>query len=49
MDGMQLPYATRCFRAHVLERPAGRADGQPADGVDAPDGPDDDVLLIDFR
>jgi ubiquinone/menaquinone biosynthesis C-methylase UbiE len=55
MDGMQLPYVTRCFRAHVLEHPAGGADGEPADGDDAtssrdaPDGPDDDVLLIDFR
>jgi ubiquinone/menaquinone biosynthesis C-methylase UbiE len=52
MDGMQLPYVTRCYRANVLERPAGRADGERADGDDAPsapDGPDDDVLLIDFR
>jgi hypothetical protein len=58
MDGMQLPYDTRCFRAQVLDRP--RAGSAPADAsgtTDAPsgtgepptaDGPDDD-LLIDFR
>jgi len=55
MDGMQLPYVTRCFRAHVLDRPAGRPDdkapsaeeGAP-NSSDGPDGPDD-MLLIDFR
>lgn len=49
MDGMQLPYVTRCFRADVLDR--GRPDADPeADGDDesAPDDPDDE-LLIDFR
>jgi SAM-dependent methyltransferase len=63
MDGMQLPYVTRCFRADVLARPGGDA---PSDDVDADaaagaeagagperrppaDGPDDDMLLIDFR
>jgi SAM-dependent methyltransferase len=56
MDGMQLPYVTRCFRAQVLDRPtgaareaSGTADGaggpDPADGTDGPD----DMLLIDFR
>ncbi|WP_151083689.1 class I SAM-dependent methyltransferase [Nocardioides cynanchi] len=55
MDGMQLPYVTRCFRAHVLDRPARTPDRDPEDGPDEaatparPDGPDDDVLLIDFR
>jgi ubiquinone/menaquinone biosynthesis C-methylase UbiE len=60
MDGMQLPYVTRCFRAHVLDRPAaatepGSAGGDDDDASSAtdvqqrPDGPDDDMLLIDFR
>jgi ubiquinone/menaquinone biosynthesis C-methylase UbiE len=53
MDGMQLPYVTHCFRAHVLERPSGRSDGRaddngPPDPADGRDGPDDE-LLIDFR
>ena len=54
MDGMQLPYVTQCFRADVA-RPA-TADGAMAravtrgSGDDPPaDGPDDDMLLIDFR
>ncbi len=58
MDGMQLPYVTRCFRAHVLDRPSAESDEEPDDGdarsatgdrTGRPDGPDDDVLLIDFR
>jgi SAM-dependent methyltransferase len=57
MDGMQLPYVTRCFRAHVLDRPAQPADqgasddgtSSTTDGAKRPDTPDDDVLLIDFR
>jgi SAM-dependent methyltransferase len=60
MDGMQLPYVTRCFRAHVLDRPAAAAEPGSAGGDDddassatdvqqRPDGPDDDMLLIDFR
>jgi ubiquinone/menaquinone biosynthesis C-methylase UbiE len=50
MDGMQLPYITRCFRADVLERPRARSDegGEGPDEDGAPDDPDDD-LLIDFR
>jgi ubiquinone/menaquinone biosynthesis C-methylase UbiE len=74
VDGMQLPYFTRCFRADALERPrmpeaddtaeAGAdgdaepgadgdaepgADGDHA-GTDPPtDGPEDGLLLIDFR
>jgi SAM-dependent methyltransferase len=52
MDGMQLPYVTRCYRADVLERArAGSSDRTDADGTDAgppSDGPDD-TLLIDFR
>jgi SAM-dependent methyltransferase len=63
MDGMQLPYVTRCFRAQLLDRPvaevsrvasgdngvdgADRADEKKADGP--ANGPDDDMLLIDFR
>jgi ubiquinone/menaquinone biosynthesis C-methylase UbiE len=58
MDGMQLPYMTRCYRAHVLDRPTqpadegstGGGDESPTtDGPDRPDSPDDDALLIDFR
>jgi ubiquinone/menaquinone biosynthesis C-methylase UbiE len=52
MDGMQLPYVTRCYRADVLERnrvtQAGSGDDASGDGNDG-DGPDDDMLLIDFR
>jgi SAM-dependent methyltransferase len=59
MDGMQLPYVTRCYTACVLDRPdpsegtadeedAGRRNGDGTD-VDPPtDGPGD-MLLIDFR
>jgi ubiquinone/menaquinone biosynthesis C-methylase UbiE len=63
MDGMQLPYVTRCYRAEVLIRPraaasgdeaAAEADGNAPEGAgprggDSADGPDDDMLLIDFR
>jgi hypothetical protein len=52
MDGMQLPYVTRCFRADALDRPrAASADGGAARSEEEPpaDGPDDHMLLIDFR
>lgn len=51
MDGMQLPYVTKCYRAHVLDRPTpSRGPDADPDGADGPsDGPDDDELLIDFR
>jgi ubiquinone/menaquinone biosynthesis C-methylase UbiE len=57
MDGMQLPYEARCFRAVVVDPPEAErasADGNPseaADGSTAPvsDGADTDMLLIDFR
>ncbi|MFC6286893.1 class I SAM-dependent methyltransferase [Nocardioides sp. GCM10027113] len=65
MDGMQLPYNCRCYRAAVNDRrePAGQepatdgtaGDREPAgdrpDGPTPPpsDGPDTDMLLIDFR
>jgi len=55
MDGMQLPYVTKCYRAFVLDRPAATGateadDGGQGTGGDPPaDGPDDETLLIDFR
>jgi ubiquinone/menaquinone biosynthesis C-methylase UbiE len=54
MDGMQLPYVTTCFRAHALDRPKqARSDNGhetvDGEGRDPIDGPDDDMLLIDFR
>ena len=58
MDGMQVPYDCRCFRAVVTDRPGeapdDRADDDPAerapDGPSGPsDGTDTDMLLIDFR
>ena len=59
MDGMQLPYVTKCFRADVLDRPRAASTGGPdersgdagpsGNGPDGPDGPDEDMLLIDFR
>jgi ubiquinone/menaquinone biosynthesis C-methylase UbiE len=51
MDGMQLPYVTKCYRADVLDRvPPARdeRDGE-RDGEPPAEGPDDDMLLIDFR
>ena len=55
MDGMQLPYVTRCYRADVLDRPraaatdSGETEGGASGDADSPtDGPDD-TLLIDFR
>jgi ubiquinone/menaquinone biosynthesis C-methylase UbiE len=59
MDGMQLPYVAKCYRATVLDRAVesevsashdageGTGDG-PAEKPPA-DGPDDETLLIDFR
>jgi ubiquinone/menaquinone biosynthesis C-methylase UbiE len=53
MDGMQLPYIARCFRAIVLDLPGlaedepgsegEQSDGRPSDGTDT------DTLLIDLR
>ncbi len=53
MDGMQLPYVTRCFVATALDRPSGEQEdeGEPGatdESTKRPDGPDDE-LLIDFR
>jgi ubiquinone/menaquinone biosynthesis C-methylase UbiE len=51
MDGMQLPYVTRCFRTTVAARPGD--DGPSADDAEDDAGPSDgtdtDMLLIDFR
>jgi ubiquinone/menaquinone biosynthesis C-methylase UbiE len=54
MDGMQLPYVTCCYRATVLDRTshddaAGGPAGAAPDGDGGDDGPDDDMVLIDFR
>ncbi len=51
MDGMQLPYVTRCYRADLLDRPEPDQPTTPTERGDDPptDGPDDDMLLIDFR
>ncbi len=50
MDGMQLPYVTRCYRADVLDRvPPARDDEDGREGGPPAEGPDDDMLLIDFR
>jgi ubiquinone/menaquinone biosynthesis C-methylase UbiE len=51
MDGMRIPYVTRCYRAVVVDRD----DTGPSPEDEAPDGPvvsdgtDTDMLLIDFR
>ena len=51
MDGMQLPYDACCFKAVVTDRPETGADDDEETSSDEPnqDGPDDDMLLIDFR
>jgi SAM-dependent methyltransferase len=51
MDGMQLPYVTRCFRANALDRPrAASAAGESGRSDEEPPSDDpDDMLLIDFR
>lgn len=57
MDGMQLPYLTRCYRARVIAEarpaPPGTAleGGIPVDipGDGATDGSETEMLLIDFR
>src|SRR4029079_15837715 len=50
MDGMQLPYVTRCFRATVVDQPGvDDPDVEATDSDDPSDGTDTDMLLIDFR
>jgi len=51
MDGMQIPYVTRCYRAVVVDRDdtGPSPDDQEPDGPVVSDGSDTDMLLIDFR
>ena len=56
MDGMQLPYAARCFRTRVQDRPASYTGTTETSAVPeetqpmrTSDGADADMLLIDFR
>ena len=56
MDGMQLPYAARCFRSRVLDRPASYSGTTETSSVPeetqpmrTSDGSETDMLLIDFR
>ena len=49
MDGMQLPYVTRCFRSAVVHLPDPAGDQSDDDGQGRSDGTDTDMLLIDFR
>src|SRR5688572_17452800 len=51
MDGMQIPYVTRCYRAVVVDHDdTGTApDEHEPDGPVVSDGTDTDMLLIDFR
>lgn len=52
MDGMQIPYVTRCYRAVVVDgdEPATSGPDEPSqEGPVVSDGTDTDMLLIDFR
>src|SRR6478735_4920039 len=52
MDGMQIPYVTRCYRAVVVDRDEQTTsddDGPSQEGPVVSDGTDTDMLLIDFR
>ena len=56
MDGMQLPYSTRCFRTGVLDRPASYSGTSETSSIpeetqpmQLSDGTDTDMLLIDFK
>ena len=51
MDGMQVPYVTRCYRAVVVDRDdtGPSPHDQEPDGPVVSDGSDTDMLLIDFR
>jgi ubiquinone/menaquinone biosynthesis C-methylase UbiE len=50
MDGMQLPYIARCFRATVVDHPGQEPEEAERDAGDGrSDGTDTDTLLIDFR
>ena len=52
MDGMQIPYVTRCYRAVVVDRDEPTTSGPDEPSQEGPvvsDGTDTDMLLIDFR
>lgn len=52
MDGMQIPYVTRCYRAAVVDRDeqtTSSPDEPSQEGPVVSDGTDTDMLLIDFR
>ena len=51
MDGMLVPYVTRCYRARVVgdDEPPGPGDDDTGEGPVVSDGTDTDMLLIDFR
>jgi ubiquinone/menaquinone biosynthesis C-methylase UbiE len=55
MDGMRLPYDSWCYRAVVVEQEGQRltdeddAPAGPSEPEPPTDGPDDGMLLIDFR
>lgn len=51
MDGMLVPYVTRCYRARVVgeEDPRGPGADDTGEGPAVSDGTDTDMLLIDFR
>ena len=52
MDGMQIPYVTRCYRAVVTDRDeqtTSDGDEPSQEGPVVSDGTDTDMLLIDFR
>jgi ubiquinone/menaquinone biosynthesis C-methylase UbiE len=51
MDGMQIPYVTRCYRAVVVDRdePGTSPTDEQPEGPVVSDGTDTDMLLIDFR
>lgn len=49
MDGMQLPYVTRCFKATVLDKVLAPVESAESDNAHSSDGSDTEMLLIDFR
>lgn len=52
MDGMRIPYVTRCYRAVVVDRDeqtTSFTDEPSQEGPVVSDGTDTDMLLIDFR
>ncbi len=49
MDGMRVPYVTRCYRAVVIDRDGPAPSEDDPDGPVVSDGTDTDILLIDFR